>query len=90
MPVTLAERAMGREQSWSSDQEPFECIFEPAYLSKITVVALTIVIIVAGKVNHPLWRGQDLASLFLDPVPQSMLTSFQEFSDLVLSLLFTR
>jgi hypothetical protein len=57
VPVTLAERAMGRERSLSGDPEPFECIFEPAYLSKITVVALAIVIIVAGKVNHPLWRG---------------------------------
>jgi hypothetical protein len=36
---------------------------EPAYLGKITVVAFSIVVIVASKVNHPLCpllRGQNL------------------------------
>ena len=65
-------------------------VSEPAYLGMIAVVALTIVIIVAGKVHQPPLEGPGSASLFLDPVPQSMLTSFQEFIDLVLSLLFTR
>jgi hypothetical protein len=38
-------------------------VFKAAYLDITTVVALTIAIIVAGKINHlnrPLWRGQDL------------------------------
>lgn len=30
------------------------------HLGKIAVVALTFVIIVAGEMNYPLWRGQDL------------------------------
>jgi hypothetical protein len=33
---------------------------ELAYLGKTIVVALTIVIVVAGEINHPLWTGQDL------------------------------
>jgi len=33
-------------------------ISEPAYLGKTIVVALTIVIVVAGEINHPLWTAR--------------------------------
>jgi len=35
-------------------------VSEVTYLGKIAAVALTFVIIVAGEMNYPLWRGQDL------------------------------
>jgi hypothetical protein len=33
---------------------------EPAYLGNVIVVAITVVVIVEGEINHLLWTGQDL------------------------------
>jgi len=69
--MTLAERAMGRERELIGQPRAVRALS----LSQLTSMRspsspLTIVIIVTGKVNHPLCRGRS-TSLFLDPVPQS-------------------